>query len=293
MFTAKDVKELRDKTGAGMMDCKKALEESNGNMEDAITWLREKGISKAAKKAERIAAEGLTDGAAEGNNAVIFEVNSETDFVAKNEEFTNFIADLRKTLLNADVTTMEEAENLKMEGKEETVAETIVNLTAKIGEKISFRRFEKLVKNDNEVFGIYSHMGGKITSIVVLEGANEDVARDVAMHAAAMRPAYLNESEVPSDVLDKEKSIMKEQLINEGKPEDKVEQIMMGKVKKYYEEVCLENQIYIKAENKESVGKFVEQNGGKLVKMVRYEVGEGMEKRSDNFAEEVQAQING
>ena len=291
MFTAQDVKSLREKTGAGMMDCKKALQETNGDMEEAITWLREKGISKAAKKASRIAAEGLTKAVEKGNKAAIIEINSETDFVAKNETFISFVEALANTLVESDVTTLEEANELKIDN--ETVADTIISLTAKIGEKISFRRFEVVEKNDNQVFGIYSHMGGKITTLVVLEGANKDVARDVAMHAAAMRPTYLNKDEVPSDVLEKEKSIMKEQLLNEGKPEDRIEQILVGKVNKFYEEVCLENQIFIKAENKETVGKFVEQNGGKLIKMVRYEVGEGMEKRNENFAEEVQNQING
>ena len=291
MFTAQDVKSLREKTGAGMMDCKKALQETNGDMEEAITWLREKGISKAAKKASRIAAEGLTKTVEKGNKAAIIEVNSETDFVAKNETFISFVEALANTLVESDVTTLEQANELKIDN--ETVADTIINLTAKIREKISFRRFEIVKKTDSQVFGIYSHMGGKITTLVVLEGANKDVARDVAMHAAAMRTTYLNKDEVPSDVLEKEKSIMKEQLLNEGKPEDRIEQILVGKVNKFYEEVCLENQIFIKAENKETVGKFVEQNGGKLIKMVRYEVGEGMEKRNENFAEEVQNQING
>ena len=291
MFTAQDVKSLREKTGAGMMDCKKALQETNGDMEEAITWLREKGISKAAKKASRIAAEGLTKAVEKGNKAAIVEVNSETDFVAKNEAFTSFVDNLANTIVESNVSTLEEANELKIDG--ETVANTIINLTAKIGEKISFRRFELVEKKETEVFGIYSHMGGKITTLVVLEGASPDVAKDVAMHTAAMRPSYLNSEEVPSDVLDKEKSIMKEQLLNEGKPEDRIEQILVGKVKKFYEEVCLENQIFIKAENKETVGKFVEQNGGKLVKMVRYEVGEGMEKRNEHFAEEVANQING
>ena len=291
MFTAQDVKSLREKTGAGMMDCKKALQETNGDMEEAITWLREKGISKAAKKASRIAAEGLTKAVENGNKAAIIEVKSETDFVAKNEAFTSFVDNLANTLVESNVTTLEEANELKIE--DETVANTIINLTAKIGEKISFRRFEIVEKNDDQVFGIYSHMGGKITTLVVLEGANADVAKDVAMHTAAMRPTYLNKEEVPTDVLDKEKSIMKEQLLNEGKPEDRIGQILVGKVNKFYEEVCLENQIFIKAENKETVGKYVSNNGGKLVKMIRYEVGEGMEKRNENFAEEVQNQING
>ena len=293
MFTAQDVKSLREKTGAGMMDCKKALQESNGNMDDAITWLREKGISKAAKKAERIAAEGLTKALSSNNSAVILEVNSETDFVAKNEEFKNFIDSLTKTLVNENVNTMEDALKLNLAGKDETINEAIVNLTAKIGEKISFRRFEIVKKEDNQTFGIYSHMGGKITTLVVIEGANEEVAKNVAMHAAAMRPQYLNKNEVPEDVLAKEKGIMTEQLLNEGKPQDKINQILVGKVNKFYEEVCLENQIYIKAEHKESVEKYVSNNGGKIISMVRYEVGEGMEKRNDNFAEEVQNQING
>ncbi len=291
MFSASDVKNLRDKTGAGMMDCKKALQESNGNMDDAITWLREKGISKATKKAERIAAEGLTEAESVDNSAVILEVNSETDFVAKNEEFKNFVAKLSKTLIDKDVKTIEEANELTLADSNETIKEAIINLTAKIGEKISFRRFEIVKKEDNQVFGIYSHMGGKITSLVVLEGANKDIAKDVAMHAAAMNPQYLNESEVPSEVLEKEKSIMREQLLNEGKPEDRIEQIMQGKVKKFYEEVCLENQIFIKAENKETVGKFVQDNGGKILKMIRYEVGEKKEKRNENFTKEVKNQI--
>jgi len=283
MFTAQDVKSLREKTGAGMMDCKKALQETNGNMDDAITWLREKGISKAAKKAERIAAEGLTEAAAIDNSAVIVEVNSETDFVAKNEEFKNFVHNLVKTLIDKDVKTMEEALELTLESSNETIKEAIVNLTAKIGEKISFRRFEIVKKEDNQTFGIYSHMGGKITSLVVVENADKDVARNVAMHAAAMRPQYLNQNEVPEDVLAKEKEIMTEQLLNEGKPQDRIEQILKGKVNKFYEEVCLENQIYIKAEHKESVGKYVSNNGGKLISMIRYEVGEGIEKRNGGY----------
>ena len=293
MFSAQDVKALRERTGAGMMDCKKALQETNGNMDDAITWLREKGISKAAKKAERIAAEGLTESYIEDSKAVVVEVNCETDFVAKNEEFKSFINNLAKTLVNTDVKTVEEANELKLLNTNETIKEAVVNLTAKIGEKISFRRFEIVEKTDSQTFGVYSHMGGRITSLVVLEGANEEVAKDVAMHAAAMRPQYLNKDEVPSDILEKEQEIMREQLLNEGKPEDRINQILIGKTNKFYEEVCLENQIYIKAENKESVGKYVSQNNGSIVKMIRYEVGEGMEKRNENFAEEVQNQING
>ena len=289
MFSAQDVKALREKTGAGMMDCKKALQESNGNMDDAITWLREKGISKAAKKESRIAAEGLAKSLIKGNKAVILEVNSETDFVAKNENFQNFVNELAEIIIDSNAKTMDEALNLEKDG--EKISDKVIAITSKIGEKISFRRFEVVEKTDSQNFGTYSHMGGKIVVLTVLEGANEEVAKEVAMHAAAMRPQYLNENEVPEEVLNKEKEIMKEQLLNEGKPAERIEQIMIGKVKKFYEEVCLENQIFIKAENKETVGKYIANNGGKLVNMIRYEVGEGMEKRNENFAEEVANQM--
>ncbi len=291
MFSAVDVKNLREKTGAGMLDCKKALEACEGNIEKAIDWLREKGIAKAAKKTDRIAAEGLADIFVNGNKAVVLEVNSETDFVAKNEEFKNFVKEVGEAILNSNVKDMEEA--LKLEVNGETIENKVIAITAKIGEKISLRRFSVVEKMDNQVFGSYLHMGGRIASLVVTEGDNADVAREVAMHAAAMRPLYMNESEVPSEVLEKEKNVMRQELLNEGKPEDKIENILVGKVRKYYEEVCLENQIYVKAENKETVSKFLANNNSKLVKMVRYEVGEGMEKRNDDFASEVMSQING
>lgn len=291
MFSASDVKTLREKTGAGMLDCKKALEACEGNLESAIDWLREKGIAKAQKKGDRIAAEGLSQIFTNGNSAIVLEVNSETDFVAKNDEFKNFVDTLGNTLLNSNVETMEEA--LKLEVNGESVESMVMAITAKIGEKISFRRFARLTKNDNEVFGGYLHMGGKIASLVLIEGQNEDVAREVAMHAAAMRPLYVNSSVVPTDVLEKEKEIMRQELLNEGKPADKIENILVGKVRKFYEEVCLENQIFVKAENKETVEKYLANNNSKLITMIRYEVGEGMEKRNDDFASEVMSQING
>lgn len=291
MFSASDVKTLREKTGAGMLDCKKALEACNGNLDQAIDWLREKGIAKAQKKGDRIAAEGLSQIFVEGNNAIILEVNSETDFVAKNDEFKNFVNVLGNNILNSDVTTMEEALALEVNG--ETIESMIMSITAKIGEKISFRRFSRLTKNDNESFGAYLHMGGKIASLVLVEGNNEEVAREVAMHAAAMRPMYVNSSMVPTEVLEKEKEIMRQELLNEGKPADKIENILVGKVRKFYEEVCLENQIFVKAENKETVEKYLANNGSKLITMIRYEVGEGMEKRNEDFASEVMSQING
>ena len=291
MISASLVKELREKTGAGMMDCKKALEATNANIDEAIDWLREKGISKAAKKADRIAAEGLAAILVDGNNAAIVEVNSETDFVAKNAEFQELVNTVLKAILANDVKTIDELNECEVDGTK--VADLVVSKTATIGEKLSIRRFSKLTKEDNESFGEYIHMGGKIAVLTLLEGANSEVAKDVAMHAAAMRPLYTRSSEVPTDVLDKEKEIMREQLINEGKPEDRIDQILVGKVNKYYEEVCLENQIFVKAENKEKVADFVKANGGSIKTMIRYEVGEGMEKREENFADEVAKQING
>ena len=290
MFSASDVKTLREKTGAGMLDCKKALQET-GSIEAAIDWLREKGIAKASKKSDRIAAEGLAQIFTNGNKALVLEVNSETDFVAKNEEFKNFVNTLGEVVLNSNATTMDEA--LKLSVNDGTVEDLVIATTAKIGEKISFRRFSVVEKTDTQNFGSYLHMGGKIASLVVIEGGNEDVAREVAMHSAAMRPLYVNANEVPEEVLEKEKNIMRQELLNEGKPADKIENILVGKVRKYYEDVCLENQIFVKAENKETVGKYLENNSSKLVSMTRFEVGEGIEKRQEDFASEVMSQING
>ena len=291
MITASLVKELREKTGAGMLDCKKALEANNGDINASVDWLREKGISKAAKKADRIAAEGIAAILTNDNKAVIIEVNSETDFVAKNQEFVDMINTILETVINSDVTTVEEA--LKLSTNEGTIEDLIVAKTAKIGEKLSFRRIEVITKKDTESFGDYIHMGGKIAVLTVVDNASSEVAKDVAMHAAAMRPAYVKSTDVPTDVLDKEKDIMREQLLNEGKPADKVENILVGKVRKYYEEVCLENQIFIKAENKETVADYVKANGGVISTMIRFEVGEGMQKREENFADEVAKQMQG
>ena len=291
MISASLVKELREKTGAGMLDCKKALEETKGNLEEAVDYLREKGIAKATKKADRIAAEGTAAILVEGNTAVIVEVNSETDFVAKNDEFKQLVDVILDAISKNDVKSNEDV--LALETSEGTVNDLIIAKTSKIGEKLSFRRFDKITKEDNESFGSYIHMGGKIAVLTVIKNANEEVARDVAMHAAAMRPQEVKSSDVPTEVLEKEKSIMREQLLNEGKPADRIDGIIVGKVKKYYEEVCLEDQIFIKAENKETVATFVKNNGGEISTMVRYEVGEGMQKREENFAEEVAKQMEG
>lgn len=291
MFSASDVKDLRERTNAGMMDCKKALEASNGDMDQAIEWLRKNGMAKAAKKEGRIAAEGITKMLVDGNQAVILEVNSETDFVAKNEKFIEFVNKLADVIMKSDATDMESA--LALTTEEGTVSDMVAAAVAQIGEKISFRRFTRLTKNDNQVFGSYSHMGGRIAALVLLNGTDQEAAYEIAMHAAAMNPQYVKSSEVPTEVLEKEKSIMREELLKEGKPADRIENILVGKVNKYYSEICLEDQIFIKAENKETVKAYAEAHCCEIVNMVRYEVGEGIEKKQENFAEEVMNQING
>ena len=290
MISASMVKELRETSGAGMLDCKKALEATNGNMEEAINWLREKGISKAAKKSSRIAAEGLAYAKIEGNKAVIIEVNSETDFVAKNEEFQNLVSTIANTIINSDATTMDSALELEVDGTK--LSDLITSRIATIGEKLSFRRFEVLTKEDNQVFGSYSHMGGKIVSLALLEGNDEELAKDIAMQIAAMRPSYLNRDEVPEERVEKEREILTEQAENEGLDANKLPMIVNGRLNKFYEEICLVDQGFIK-ENKMKVGKYVESKNSKIVKFVRYEVGEGIEKKEENFADEVMKQING
>ncbi len=288
MISASLVKELREKTGAGMLDCKKALEANNGDLNASVDWLREKGISKAAKKADRIAAEGLAAILVEGNEAAVVEINSETDFVAKNEEFKNLVDTALKTVIGSNVKTVEEA--LELSTNEGTLNELVVAKTAKIGEKLSFRRFEHITKSADEHFGAYIHMGGKIAVLTVIKGANEEVAKDVAMHAAAMRPSYVKTSEVPAEEVEREREILKEQAINEGKPAEIAEKMVAGRIQKFYKEICLEEQPFIK-DGDISVGTYVKNNGGEILKMVRFEVGEGMEKREENFAEEVAKQM--
>ena len=290
MINASMVKELREVSGAGMLDCKKALEATNGNMEEAITWLREKGISKAAKKLSRIAAEGLAYSKVSGNKAVIIEVNSETDFVAKNEEFKSLVETIANAILNSDVKTNEEVLELVVDGK--SLNDLIVEKISTIGEKLSFRRFSLVEKTDSEVFGTYSHMGGKIVTLTVLTGSDEELAKDIAMQVAAMRPLYLNRDAVPSEVVDKERTILTEQAENEGLDSNKIPMIVNGRINKFYEEVCLVDQGFVK-ENKMKVSKYVESKNSEILSFVRYEVGEGMEKREDNFAEEVAKQVNG
>ena len=290
MVTAAMVKELREKTGAGMLDCKKALVETNGDMAKAEEYLREKGILKATKKESRIAAEGLACICSNDKKAVILEVNSETDFVSKNEEFKALVETIGNTILNSDTTTMEEA--LELPCEEGTLKDLLVAKIAKIGEKLSFRRFESITLADDECFGKYIHMGGKIASLVVLKGANEEVAKDVAMQQAAMKPEYTSIKDVPESVVAREREIQKEAAMNEGKPAEIAEKMVEGRIQKFFKEICLTEQAFIK-DGGISVATYVKNNGGEIVKAIRYEVGEGMEKRNDDFAAEVMNQING
>ncbi len=289
--TAQMVKELREKTGAGMMDCKKALTENNGDMDKAIDWLREKGISKAAKKADRIAAEGLTHIEAKGNAAVIVEVNSETDFVAKNDSFKQLIAEIATHLLEVKPASVEDALKQEMTGQSIPVEEYINNAIAKIGEKISLRRFAILEKGDQDAFGAYLHMGGRIGVLSVVAGTtDEEVAKDVSMHVAAVNPRYISRDQVSEEEVAREKEVLTQQALNEGKPENIVEKMVAGRINKYFEEICLLDQGFVKDPD-QKVGKYVESKGGTVKGFVRYEVGEGMEKREENFADEVMSQV--
>ena len=284
------IKKLKDMTNAGLMDCKKALEASNENIDEAVKWLREKGISKAAKKADRIAAEGSSLVMVEGNNAVIVELNCETDFVSANEKFTGLLDKIAKTIINSDAKTVEEALELKTD--EGTLNDDIINVTATMGEKISLRRFTKVTKTDSEVFGRYIHMGGKISALCLVEGTDESVANDVAMHLAAMNPKYVDRDSVPGSVIEEESKVLKEQAINEGKPEDIAEKMVQGRINKYYKDIVITEQEFVKNPDV-TVGTYLKNNNSILKDMVRYEVGEGIEKKEENFAEEVAKQING
>ncbi|MGM0971472.1 MAG: translation elongation factor Ts [Bacillota bacterium] len=289
-ITAQMVKELREKTGAGMMDCKKALQETDGDMEKAIDFLREKGIAKAAKKGDRIAAEGLTSVKIDGNEAVILEVNSETDFVAKNEGFQTLVKEIAEHLLANKPASVEEAAGQTM-ANGATLESHINSAIAKIGEKLSLRRFEIKTKTDSDAFGAYLHMGGRIGVLTVLEGTtDEDAAKDVAMHIAALNPKYASRDEVSQDEVERERQVLTQQALNEGKPENIVAKMVEGRLGKYFEDVCVNDQAFVKNPD-QKVGKFVESKGGKILEFVRYEVGEGIEKREDNFAEEVMNQV--
>lgn len=289
-ISAKLVKELRKKTGAGMMDCKKALTETDGDIDKAIDYLREKGIAKAAKKADRIAAEGLVHVETKGNDAVIVEINSETDFVARNEGFQELVKEIANQILDTKAETVEALmETTLPNGK--SVDERIKEAISTIGEKLSVRRFAIRTKTDNDAFGAYLHMGGRISVLTVVEGStDEEAARDVAMHIAAINPKYVSSEQVSEEEINHEREVLKQQALNEGKPENIVEKMVEGRLRKYLQEICAVDQDFVKNPDV-TVEAFLKTKGGKLVDFVRYEVGEGMEKREENFADEVKGQM--
>lgn len=285
------IKELRDMTGAGMLDCKKALEASDSNLSAAVDYLRENGLAKAAKKAGRIAAEGLASVVVKENVAVIYEVNAETDFVAKNDEFKELVNVIGTVLVeNTDVKTVEEALELDYNG--DTINNLIVSKIAKIGENINLRRFSIVKKENDQVFGSYSHLGGRIVALTLLNGGNEEAAKDISMHAAAMNPIYLNKESVPSADVEREKEILTEQTLSEGKPKEIAEKMVIGRMAKFYKESCLVEQDFIKNPD-QTVEAFAAANNATIVSMTRYGVGDGIEKEEADFAAEVKKQIEG
>lgn len=289
-ITAKLVKELRERTGAGMMDCKKALVETDGDIEKAIDYLREKGIAKAAKKADRIAAEGMTYVGVNGNDAVIVEINSETDFVARNEGFQELVKEIANQILETKPESVDALLETKL-STGDTVSERINKAISTIGEKLSLRRFAVRTKGDNDAFGAYEHMGGRISVLTVVEGTtDEEAAKDIAMHIAAINPKYVSSDQVSQEELAHEKEVLKQQALNEGKPEKIVEKMVEGRLRKYLQEICAVDQDFVKNPDV-TVEEFLKSKGGKLTDFVRYEVGEGLEKRDENFADEVKGQM--
>ena len=287
------VKELREKTGAGMLDCKKALEASNCDIEEAVKWLREKGIAKAEKKASRVAAEGLCSFAFANNSAVVFEVNSETDFVAQNEKFTSLIAKVGEIIANSEATCTNCALEINVEGK--TLNEVILEASGTIGEKLSLRRVQRVTKNDNQVFGAYKHMGGRIVALVLVDGNDEEVAKDIAMHIAALAPKYVSNEEISAEEVAKEREILLAQALNENetaakpKPQQIIEKMVEGRLVKNLKEICLLDQPFVKNPD-QTVAAYVKSKGCNVVSFVRLVVGEGIEKEVVDFAAEVAAQ---
>ena len=288
--TAKLVKELRDKTGAGMMDCKKALVATEGNVAQAIDWLREKGIAKAEKKASRIAAEGACVVKTAGNKAIIFELNCETDFVAKNENFVNLLNKIGDALLASNATCEECALEVLVEGT--PLKEFLLEQISKIGEKLSFRRFDVVVKEDNQEFGSYMHMGGKISSLTVLNDSDFETAKDVAMHVAAQNPKFLSKEDISAEELQHETEVLTNTALNENaeatkpKPEAIIQKMVIGRLNKNLKAICLLNQEFIKNPDL-SIEQYVKSKGASIVSFRRLAVGEGIEKKVDNFVEEV------
>ena len=284
-ITADSVKQLRERTGAGMMECKKALVETQGDLDAAAELMRKTGLAKADKKATRVAAEGTVVAERSGNNAVLVEVNCETDFVARGDEFLNFARDVAKAALTHSPDSLEAL--LASKSAAGSVDDERRALIAKIGENISVRRFEKLTATG--ALGTYIH-GGRIGSLVALEGGDEALARDLAMHVAAVNPAYIDAGEVPAAILDKEREILAEQTKGEKKPPDIIAKMVEGRLRKYLAEITLMGQPFVK-DPETTVEKLVKKAGAKVVKFVRFEVGAGIEKKQDDFVGEVMAQV--
>lgn len=291
-ITAQMVKQLRDKTEAGMMDCKKALVETDGDMEKAVVWLRERGIAKAGKKADRVAAEGLCNVVTSGNKAVLYELNSETDFVAKNEKFINLVAKVGEIIINSDATNTEEALNVVSDGQD--LKTIILEASGVIGEKISLRRVTVVTKEDNELFGSYKHMGGSIVSCVVVANGDEVLAKDLAMHIAAQSPRFVSKEDIPAADVEKEREIILHQALNENKESAKpkpeqiiIDKIVPGRLEKGLKEICLLSQPFVKNPDV-TVAQYLGKASVKT--FVRLKVGEGIEKEVVDFAAEVAAQ---
>ncbi len=293
-ITAQLVKELRDKTGAGMMDCKKALVATDGDIEQAVTWLREKGISKAEKKASRIAAEGICDVRTDGNKAILFELNCETDFVAKNEKFVALVQKIGDALLKSDATCTECALEVEVDGK--TLKELILEQVAAIGENITFRRFQVVNKEDSQEFGYYVHMGGKIATLTVLNNSDFETAKDVAMHVAASNPTYLSQNDISEETRRQETEILRNEALNENaesakpKPENIIEKMVIGRLNKNFQAICLLSQPFVKNPD-QTVEQYVKSKGASVAWFGRLAVGEGVEKKEENFADEVMKQV--
>jgi elongation factor Ts len=286
-ITAALVKELRERTGAGMMDCKKALAETDGDMEKAIEYLRKKGLSAAAKKAGRIAAEGIIVDYVEGDTGVIVEVNSETDFVARNEEFVNFAKEIAKAVVKNKVNTLEELLSSDLNG--ETVQEALNAKVAKIGEKIDIRRFAKF---QGGLVSTYIHLGGKIGVIVKLDGGDSALAKDICLHIAASNPLYLDSSSVDPEFIKKEEEILTAKQKEAGKPDNIIPNIVKGQIAKYLKEICLMSQPFVKNPDI-TIEQLLAEKKAKILGYTRYQVGEGIEKKQENFVEEVMKQIKG
>tara|TARA_B100000029_G_scaffold48863_1_gene44676 strand:+ start:91 stop:960 length:870 start_codon:yes stop_codon:yes gene_type:complete len=286
-ISASLVKELRERTGAGMMDCKAALNEASGDIEEAIKIMRKSGAAKAAKKAGRIAAEGIISIRQKENDIVMLEVNCETDFVAKDDNFLSFADAIVNVIMENDVNDIDNL--LKLNLGNQTIEEATQQLVTKIGEKVTIRRFEKCsIKNE---VGIYLH-GTRIGVVVETKGGDQELAKDIAMHIAASRPLYINEDNVAKEVLDKEREIYLAQAKESGKPEEIIKKMVEGRIKKYIKEITLLGQPFVKDPD-QSIDKILKSAEANVLSFIRYEVGEGIEKRSDNFAEEVMSQAKG